>query len=343
MDNTIPTRLVGLMMVFVVTVCLVAVVLRDVGGFYPSSSDNVMFLDSAKKMPVTTDSFAPIFMQQAGTGEAPLALILAKYGYTGTSKTSKKNLPSKKAAASSRSSSSSATSWVVASISGNNPDAKVTPCGGKEYFNAGIALDTCLPLGQTSMVLTCNDGEIAVYKYAGDMCDGDAYASSVVASEGCSTDPSSTPWGSLQTDDEYGRSISYSCVTTSADSDGPDVGESPNRYAVLKAYLTLSCSSSSYSYFESYAGDVCIPLTLAVDGDMQEDASIEFKPSDYSVVAGKKGNDADAGGVYMKLYGADRKCVGAQTTKELSSDCLNGAQWSYVDYSDSSAGKKGKQ
>ena len=62
-----------------------------------------------------------------------------------------------------------------------------------------------------------------------------------------------------------------------AGDDGPDVGESPNHYAVLKAYATSTCSSESYTYFESYNGDVCIPLTIALEGEMQEEASCMFK------------------------------------------------------------------
>ena len=181
------------------------------------------------------------------------------------------------------------------------------------------------------MIMTCADGEIASYYYQGDACSGDAYASSVVANEGCSTDPSSTPWGQLQTDDEYGRSISYSCVATAAGDDGPAVGEAPYHYAVLRAFTADACATTSYAYFEAFSGDVCIPLTVTIEGDVQEDASIEFKSSAYS--AGKKSkDDTDDGGVYMKLYGANRKCVGAQTKKELSTQCLDDAQWSYVDY-----------
>ena len=69
------------------------------------------------------------------------------------------------------------------------------------------------------------------------------------------------------------------CV--SAGEEGPAVGESPNHYAVLKAYTTSTCSTDSYEYFESYNGDVCIPLTIELEGDLQEEASCMFKDGTF--------------------------------------------------------------
>ncbi len=111
---------------------------------------------------------------------------------------------------------------------------------------------------------------------------------------------------------------------------GPDVGESPNHYAVLKSYADNTCASSSYIYFESYNGDVCIPLTITIRGEPEEDASVMFKDGQYSEAG-------EAVAPYMKIYGANRKCVGAQTTKVLSTECSAGDEWDFVYYDESAS------
>lgn len=271
----------------------------------------------------TMDTFAPIFMQQEATGTHPIRLFLQKYGFTGTKK-SGRSAPF--IAVSKTSSGDPTRSWVVASISGNSPDASAEACEGHEYFNAGVMLDTCIDMDDSSIILTCSNGDITAYEYSGNSCSGSASSSDVLANEGCSLDPSTTPWGQLATDDDYGRSISYSCVT--ATDSGPDVGESPNHYAVLKSYTEGSCSASSYVYFESYNGDVCIPLTISIKGEQEEDASVMFKDGQYSEVGG-------TAAPYMKIYGANRKCVGAQTTKVLSTQCASDEQWDFIYYDES--------
>ena len=42
---------------------------------------------------------------------------------------------------------------------------------------------------------------------------------------------------------------------------------------------------------------------------------------------------------YMKMYGTNRKCQGAETKKMLSTSCASGSMWSYVDYETYDASK----
>ena len=128
-------------------------------------------------MPVTTDSFAPIFMQKAATGEHAVKLLMKKYGLTGTKATGR-------AAPKTKADKDSTTSWVFATISGASPEANVAACEGNEYFNAGILLNSCITTSDTSLILTCSDGEISAYSYSDDSCAGSPVSSAVVANEG---------------------------------------------------------------------------------------------------------------------------------------------------------------
>ena len=141
---------------------------------------NEKYGDSSRLMPATTDSFAPIFMQQAGTGEHAVKLLMKKYGLTGTkaTKQSEPVLPKNKG------DKDSSSNWLFATISGSSPEANVGACGGSEYFNCGIILNTCINTLGSSQILTCVDGEISAYWYSDDSCSGSPSSSAVVGTEG---------------------------------------------------------------------------------------------------------------------------------------------------------------
>ena len=134
----------------------------------------------SRLMPATSDSFAPIFMQQAATGEHAVKLLMKKYGLTGTKATGR----AAPLIAKHKVDKESSTTWVFATISGSSPEANVDACEGNEYFNAGILLNSCITTSDTSLILTCSDGEISAYSYSDNSCAGSPVSSSIVANEG---------------------------------------------------------------------------------------------------------------------------------------------------------------
>ena len=261
---------------------------------------------------------APLFMQ---SGDHPVKMLMKKYGLTGTGKTLKtpKTTGGKKDADKGKGKGAEAESstWIFGSI-GAKAD-----CSGREYTTAGIKANTCIGLGNgASMMLTCNSPDISAYVYSNEDCSGDADDSSLVGQTGC-TDPTSTPWGTFNTDDAYTASINYQCVTADAVT-GPSFGDF--HYDVLTGYTSDDCSVESYYYFESYTGDTCIPFSGTYGGQPDSSGGAVFKYNGD----GKISNE-----MYAKFYAKDPTCTGAKYHVVFPTGCVanteapGAAQWLY--------------
>jgi len=115
--------------------------------------------------------------------------------------------------------------WVFAEVTATTNCGANLAQGASSYLNGGIKADTCIPItGGTSMMVTCNDDGVSMYKYASNNCAGKVSSSSKVAELGCQL-PINTPWGVMTDDNEYSDSINISCIQ--ADSSTGPVGLYP--------------------------------------------------------------------------------------------------------------------
>ena len=287
---------------------------------------------------------APLFMQvndESNKDTHPLFLLFKKYGLTGEKPTKEKQptnfsnknlLQAQKAGGKSGSGSGEKASkygWIYTVVSSGDS------CTGTEYMNAGVVIDTCIPITSSlSVVVECSDDEVSYYEYASEECTGSVQSSKVIATTGCNQALNESSWFNFD-DDGYPSSFEVKCTSTTT----PPYEASSQSFDVWSAYdesqtSSTTCSSSNFNYYEAYVTDVCIPIQ--VFSTQSNDESVMFKGSSSD---DDDADDDSSGTPWIKYYTAKRTCSGTHTTYDLSKDCeaigaLEWAQeWSYFESS----------
>lgn len=257
------------------------------------------------KLPKTTDSFAPLFLQKTTSKKSLIDLWLQKYGLTLTGKALK--VPKTSGGKKNVKGADTSATWIYAKISAT------TGCTGTEYGTAGMKANTCIQQDASSSIMfTCNSPDVSMYAYASADCSGDVAASAVVAQTGCQL-PTNTPWGYSTDDDNYNDSIDIECVQGDSVS-GPIVGS--YHYDVMTMYTSSSCDQDSYYSFEAMTADTCVPFS-AYDGASNVAAMFKY------------GGDGQYSGIYAKLYASDPNCYGSKAKTLMPVGCNEGVQWLY--------------
>jgi len=242
---------------------------------------------------------------QDASEKSYVELLFAKYGWTGTAPPAKSEPDM---------ASDSSTGWAYAKITSGDS------CDGTEYFNAGVKLNSCVPLySTTSFYMTCSDGDLNYYLYSSDDCSGSVSSSAVVASTGCNN--IDVEFFTFD-DDYYTSSIKVECSTSST----PPFENNDASYDIWKGYADLEdkdddskqCLSTDFDYYEAYVLDVCIPIQ--VWSTQSNDESCIFKASTND--DDDSPDDDSSGTPYLKYYTAKHTCEGTHTTYDLSEECV---------------------